>query len=88
MFILNVALFVFAMTSLPNYVYPLFSSICALLLVGQVSRNTDTSANGLVWLIVIALMPFFGAALYTSITYFSLFKSKEEKISKCKLPVI
>lgn len=79
MFVLNVALFVFAMTSLPNYVYPLFSSICALLLVGQVSRNTDTSANGLIWLIVIALMPFFGTALYVQLHTSRCSKAKKRK---------
>lgn len=79
MFVINVLLFVAAMTLLPNYVYPLFSTICALLLVSQVSKHADTSANALVWLIVIVLMPFFGTALYVQLHTARCTKSKKRK---------
>ncbi len=63
-FFINVALFVAACIWLPDYLYPALSLLVTLILMYQVSKNSDSTANALVWLIVIVIMPFFAMALY------------------------
>ena len=64
MFLINVAIFVVFTLFLNTYIYTLVSIFAALILVGFLNADNETSEYKVIWIVTILLLPVFGVALY------------------------